>query len=123
MTSIRGALAISGPSQDGAVIFVGTVRNNNNGHEIDGWLCNPAMVHRTLMDIESVNDRRRGVRVAVAHRTGGALSDAAVVIGASAPHRAAALTPLACASAAQAGCVIWKKEFLLDGVEWVANRP
>lgn len=26
--------AISGPSQGGAVIFVGTVRNNNNGHEV-----------------------------------------------------------------------------------------
>ncbi len=36
----------------GAVTFVGTVRNNNNGHEAPLYYeAYPAMVHRTLMDI------------------------------------------------------------------------
>lgn len=53
--------AISGPSQGGAVIFVGTVRNNNNGHEVTKlyYEAYPAMVHRTLTrtSSKSVNDR------------------------------------------------------------------
>lgn len=120
--------AISGPSQGGAVIFVGTVRNNNNGHEVTKlyYEAYPAMVHRTLMDIiEECERQADGVRVAVAHRTGELrIGDAAVVIGASAPHRAAAFDAARmCIERLEQDVPIWKKEFALDGVEWVANRP
>lgn len=120
--------AISGPSQGGAVIFVGTVRNNNNGHEVTKlyYEAYPAMVHRTLMDIiEECERQADGVRVAVAHRTGELrIGDAAVVIGASAPHRAAAFDAARmCIERLKQDVPIWKKEFALDGVEWVANRP
>ncbi|KAN84516.1 MoaD-MoaE fusion protein MoaX, partial [Mycobacterium tuberculosis 1010SM] len=86
----------------------------------------PAMVHRTLMDIiEECERQADGVRVAVAHRTGELrIGDAAVVIGASAPHRAAAFDAARmCIERLKQDVPIWKKEFALDGVEWVANRP
>lgn len=108
--------AISGPSQGGAVIFVGTVRNNNNGHEVTKlyYEAYPAMVHRTLMDIiEECERQADGVRVAVAHRTGELrIGDAAVVIGASAPHRAAAFDAARmCIERLKQDVPIWKKEF------------
>ncbi|KAN86717.1 MoaD-MoaE fusion protein MoaX [Mycobacterium tuberculosis variant bovis B2 7505] len=104
------------------------MRNNNNGHEVTKlyYEAYPAMVHRTLMDIiEECERQADGVRVAVAHRTGELrIGDAAVVIGASAPHRAAAFDAARmCIERLKQDVPIWKKEFALDGVEWVANRP
>lgn len=105
----------------------GAVRNNNNGHEVTKlyYEAYPAMVHRTLMDIiEECERQADGVRVAVAHRTGELrIGDAAVVIGASAPHRAAAFDAARmCIERLKQDVPIWKKEFALDGVEWIHTR-
>ncbi|GAC1669674.1 MAG: hypothetical protein PVS2B1_26390 [Candidatus Dormibacteraceae bacterium] len=66
-----------------------------------------------------------GVRVAIVHRVGKlAVGDLAVVIAASAPHRAAAFE--ACRAAIdrlKESVPIWKKEIAEDGEEWIGLGP
>jgi len=120
--------AIIGPGQGGVVLFIGIVRNHNNGHDVTKlfYEAYPEMVHRTLNDIldrcEEVGD---DVRVGISHRTGElAIGDAAVVIGAAAPHRAEAFEAARmCIELLKQDVPIWKKEFSSDGVEWVGDRP
>ena len=65
------------------------------------------------------------MRVAIVHRIGRlAIGDIAVVIAASAPHRAAAFD--ACRAAIdrlKQSVPIWKKEIAEDGEEWVGLGP
>lgn len=120
--------AVSGPEQGGIVIFVGNVRDHNAGHDVTRlfYEAYPPMVIRTLMSIIGrCEDKAEGVRVAVAHRTGELqIGDAAVVIGASAPHRAEAFDAARmCIELLKQEVPIWKKEFSSTGAEWVGDRP
>lgn len=106
--------AVSGPEQGGIVIFVGNVRDHNAGHDVTRlfYEAYPPMVIRTLMSIIGrCEDKAEGVRVAVAHRTGELqIGDAAVVIGASAPHRAEAFDAARmCIELLKQEVPIWKK--------------
>ena len=78
-------------SAGGIVSFVGTVRNQARGHEIEHleYEAYPEMAEREMQKIvDEAEQRWPGTRVAIAHRVGHLkIGDAAVVIVAAAPHR------------------------------------
>lgn len=120
--------AVSGPGQGGVVVFIGTVRDENDGHDVTRlhYEAYPSMVLRQLNSIiDRCEQAAVGVRVAVAHRTGTlGIGDAAVVLAASAPHRDEAFTAArSCIELLKQEVPIWKKEFSTDGAEWVGMRP
>ncbi|XTK97622.1 molybdenum cofactor biosynthesis protein MoaE [Mycobacterium tuberculosis] len=103
-------------------------RDHNAGHDVTRlfYEAYPPMVIRTLMSIIGrCEDKAEGVRVAVAHRTGELqIGDAAVVIGASVPHRAGEFDAARmCIELLKQEVPIWKKEFSSTGAEWVGDRP
>jgi molybdopterin converting factor subunit 1 len=120
--------AVCGPGQGGLVVFVGNVRDHNAGHDVTHleYEAYPEMVLRTFRSIVARCEATgEGVRVAIAHRTGDLqIGEAAVILAASAPHRAEAF-----AAARQAieelktDAPIWKKEHSRDGAEWVGMGP
>ena len=84
------------------------------------------MAERKLAEIGAqLAAEQPGVRVAIVHRVGKlAVGDVAVVIAASAPHRAAAFD--ACRAAIdrlKESVPIWKKEIAEDGEEWIGLGP
>jgi molybdopterin synthase catalytic subunit len=83
------------------------------------------MAEERLAAIAGELERRHGARLAILHRTGVlAVGDVAVVIAASAPHRAEAFA--ACREAIERLKVevpIWKKEVGEDGEEWIGLGP
>lgn len=120
--------AISGPGQGGIVVFIGTVRDHNDGHDVTKlfYEAYPEMVYKTLNDIiKRCESSAESVRVGVAHRTGELqIGDAAVIIGASAAHRAEAFDAARmCIELLKEEVPIWKKEYAPGGVEWIGTRP
>jgi molybdopterin synthase catalytic subunit len=81
-----------------------------------------AVMHEIAAEIEG---EIPGARLAVEHRTGRlALGEAAVVIAASAPHRAEAFAACqAMIDRLKQRVPIWKKEFAEDGEVWVGLGP
>jgi molybdopterin synthase catalytic subunit len=123
--------AVSGPDfpgQGGLTTFTGIVRDHNLGKEVIRieYEAYPKMVLSTLATIiEGIEREIAGSRVAIVHRAGVLLvGDAAVVIAASAPHRAEAFE--ACRRAIEElkrDVPIWKKEVSPSGEEWLGMRP
>ena len=123
--------AVSGPhltGQGGVTTFTGIVRDHNLGKDVIRleYEAYPSLVLDTLAQI--IRDIERdipGSRVAIVHREGVLeLGDAAVVIAASAPHRAEAFD--ACRRAIEdlkRDVPIWKKEISPSGEEWLGMRP
>ncbi|GFH36783.1 molybdenum cofactor biosynthesis protein MoaE [Streptomyces pacificus] len=120
--------AVAGPGQGAVVAFVGTVRDENEGHEVTE-LRYEAYSAMALRALNSVIDRceqsARGARVAVSHRIGELqVGDAAVVLAASAPHRAEAFAAARmCIELLKQEVPIWKRETSPDGAEWLGMRP
>ncbi|MEV6712891.1 molybdenum cofactor biosynthesis protein MoaE [Lentzea sp. NPDC051208] len=120
--------AVAGPGQGGVVVFLGLVRDTNDGRSVTEleYEAYPSMVIRTFLEIikrcEAIAD---GVRVGIAHRTGSLqIGEAAVIIAASAPHRAEAFEAArTCIDLLKQETPIWKKEFSPDGHEWIGMRP
>jgi molybdopterin synthase catalytic subunit len=84
------------------------------------------MAERKLAEIgRAIEAEWPGTRVAIVHRIGKlVVGEAAVVIAASAPHRAAAFD--ACRAAIdrlKESVPIWKKEVAEDGETWVGLGP
>ncbi|MCD2157881.1 molybdenum cofactor biosynthesis protein MoaE [Rhodococcus cerastii] len=120
--------AVSTPGQGGVVLFVGIVRDHNQGHDVTRlyYEAYPAMVHRTFGSIvERCRAGAEDVHVAIAHRTGElAIGDIACIVAASAPHRGEAFEAArTCIELLKQETPIWKKEFSLDGAEWIGTRP
>ncbi len=123
--------AVSGPhlpGQGGLVTFSGMVRSSNQGKEVVRleYEAYPKMVLTTLSTIITDIEREiKDARVAIVHRHGVlAVGDLAVVIAASAPHRAEAFE--ACRRAIdnlKQLVPIWKKEVSPTGEEWIGMRP
>ena len=120
--------AVTGRGQGGIVTFTGVVRDHNQGKEVVRlhYEAYRPMVLRTLSDIISrIEGAVPGARVAIVHREGTlAVGDVAVVIAASAPHRAEAFD--ACRQAIELlkqEVPIWKKEVSPTGEEWIGMRP
>jgi molybdopterin synthase catalytic subunit len=116
--------SVTGPEQGGVVLFLGTVRDHNDGKQVMRlkYEAYASMVHSSLADI--INRCRSGapgVRVAVAHRTGVLnVGDIAVIVAASAPHRAEAFDAArACIELLKQEVPIWKKEISPHGTQWI----
>ncbi len=118
---------VVGPDAGGIVTFVGTVRDASRGHAIRHleYEAYPGMAEREMEKIaDAAAAQWPGARVAMAHRTGHlAIGEIAVVIAASAPHRAEAFA--ACRYAIDTlkqQVPIWKKEVAVDGEYWVEEH-
>jgi MoaE-MoaD fusion protein len=120
--------AVSSDEHGGVVTFTGVVRRTSRGKRIVRleYEAYRPMAERKLAEIGAqLAAEMPGVRVAIVHRVGAlAVGDIAVVIAASAPHRAAAFD--ACRAAIdrlKESVPIWKKEIADDGEEWIGLGP
>ena len=116
--------AVAGPDRGGIAVFLGTVRDHHRGREVHalGYHAYDGMAEKELRAVvEKVESECVGARVAVVHRTGDLdIGDIAVVVAASAAHRAAAFD--ACRltiDRLKETVPIWKKETFADGEEWI----
>jgi molybdopterin synthase catalytic subunit len=116
--------AVSGPGQGGITVFCGVVRDHNDGKQVVrlDYEAYDDMAQRTMRQIAArIESEIAGARIAMVHRVGSLqIGDTAVLVAASAPHRAEAFA--ACRAAIEAlkrEVPIWKKEFSPDGAEWL----
>jgi molybdopterin converting factor subunit 1 len=119
---------VEGPDQGGVVTFTGTVRRHGQQPRVARleYEAYGPMAEEVLTTIADEIEREHpGTRVAIHHRTGTlVVGEVAVVIAASAPHRAEAFE--ACRAAIERlkqRAPIWKKEIGDDGAEWVGLGP
>ncbi len=113
------------PSDGGVCLFVGVVRDHNEGREttaIHYEAYGPMAEAEIERVVRAIGQRRPEARLTIRHRVGRlAVGDASVAVLATAPHRAEAFA--ACREAidqVKATVPIWKKEFHPNGSsEWV----
>jgi molybdopterin converting factor subunit 1 len=124
--SVEQALAaVSHPGAGGVALFVGVVRDHADGKPVSrlDYEAHPTLASQELGAIaREVCAEVEGARVAIQHRVGQlAVGELAVVVAASAPHRAEAFA--ACREAIERvkqRVPIWKKEWAPDGsANWV----
>jgi len=115
---------VSHPSAGAVVTFLGTVRDQNDGHAVTRleYEAYPSMAEKEMAAIlEEVPSEIAGVRVAAIHRVGTlAVGDTAVVCAASSMHRDEAYR--ACRlliDKIKSRVPIWKREHGPDGPYWV----
>ncbi|WP_197277582.1 molybdenum cofactor biosynthesis protein MoaE [Bacillus sp. FJAT-27245] len=107
--------------------FIGTVRELTHGKKTLYLIYEAyeAMAVKKLEQIGlEIEERWRGAKVAISHRVGKLdITDIAVVIAVSTPHRADAYEANRYAIERIKEIVpIWKKEHWEDGEEWVGNQ-
>jgi molybdopterin synthase catalytic subunit len=122
-----GALlaAVSGPTRGGVALFVGTVRDRNEGRAVQAldYRAYRPMAEKELRAICAEAEARwPEALVACEHRIGAlALGEAAVVVAAAHPHRGPAFD--ACRYVIEQlkqRVPIWKREHYADGsADWV----
>ena len=112
----------------GIATFIGNVRGTSRGKTIVhlDYEAYDGMAVRAMTDIaDRIAAEIEGARVAIHHRLGRlVVGETAVVIAASAPHRAEAFA--ACRAAIEAlktDVPIWKREVSDDGSEWIGQGP
>lgn len=108
-------------------VFIGTVRELTNGKKTLFLIYEAyeAMAVKKLEQIgNEIQERWKGAKVAITHRVGKLdITDVAVVIAVSTPHRADAYEANRYAIERIKEIVpIWKKEHWEDGEEWVGNQ-
>jgi molybdopterin synthase catalytic subunit len=118
--------AVRDPSAGGLVVFVGTVRDTDDGRVVDrlDYEAHPSAEARLRAVAESVASRYPAVAVAATHRVGSlAIGDIAVVVAASCPHRGEAFDAArALIDELKATVPIWKHQLFSDGnEEWVGT--
>lgn len=108
-------------------IFVGTVRNNNEGRIVRGILYDAykKMAEKNLRDIaEEIMERWKTKRVSIVHRIGRLkVGEISVVIAIGTQHRKDAFE--ACRYAIERikeYLPVWKQEFYKDGKRWVKGK-
>ncbi len=116
--------AVERPEAGAVAVFVGTVRNTNDGHaviELEYSAYESMAVKELRQIVEELEHEMPGVRLAVTHRVGRlALGEAAVVCAASAPHRDAAFVACrALIDRTKQRVPIWKREHGPEGPHWV----
>jgi molybdopterin synthase catalytic subunit len=104
------------------------VRAHSRGHtivrlEYEAYAAMATQIMQRL--VREVEAEIPGARLAVEHRVGTlAVGDAAVAIVAAAPHRAEAFAACrALIDRLKDQVPIWKKEFSVDGEEWIGLGP
>lgn len=119
--------AVSDPTAGGLALFVGTVRNHDDGHGVLGleYSSHPLARHRLAEVAAEVAAEYDVVAVAAVHRIGIlAIGDLAVVSAVSAAHRGTAFeASRALIDRLKQQVPIWKYQRFTDGTdEWV-NSP
>lgn len=118
--------AVEARGAGAVVVFHGVVRDATRGRRVR-WLeyeAYPAMAVAMLEEVGAGVARRHGLTgVACVHRVGRLeVGEDAVVIAASAPHRAAALAAVEdFVVRLKRDVPIWKKEHFEDGSVWVGT--
>lgn len=112
--------AVRAPDAGGIALFIGSVRDHADGKHVTrlDYEAHPQLAERELRTIlTEIGERSPGTRLAALHRTGElAIGELAVIVAASAPHRAEAFA--ACREAIEQikqRVPIWKKEWSSDG--------
>lgn len=120
--------AVSGKGQGGVVTFSGAVRDQTRGRRVLRleYEAYGEMAVKKLEELGAAAARQwPGTRLSIVHRVGTLFpGELAVVIAASAPHRAEAFA--ACSFAIEQlklDVPIWKKEVYEDGDVWVGLGP
>ena len=119
--------AVTHEGAGGIVTFTGLVRRQSRGRTVERleYEAYRGMAEARLREIAADLEQRHGARVSILHRVGRlVVGDLAVVIAASAPHRAEAFA--ACRDAIERlkqEVPIWKKEIGEDGEEWIGLGP
>ncbi len=119
--------AIADPAAGGEVLFIGTVRDNDGGHDVTGlsYSAHPS-AGRELRRVaeEVVAKYPDAIAVAAVHRVGDlAVGDLAVVVGVACAHRAEAFHAChALIDELKAAVPVWKHQRFTDGTdEWVGS--
>jgi molybdopterin converting factor subunit 1 len=120
--------AVSHAGAGGIATFIGNVRGTSRGKTIVhlDYESYDGMAVRAMTDIaDRIASAIEGARVAIHHRVGRlVVGETAVVIAASAPHRAEAFAACRAAiEALKADVPIWKREVSDDGSEWIGQGP
>ena len=116
--------AVADPVAGGTVVFVGTVRDEDDGKAVEtlGYSAHPT-VDVALQEVaEHVAATHQVTALAAVHRVGDlVVGDLAVVVAASCPHRAEAFAACqALIDELKATVPIWKNQVFADGSqEWV----
>ncbi len=126
LTEVVGC--VEHPGAGGIATFTGNVRRHSRGKTVEHLVYEAyipmavAQMRRIAAEIEAAVE---GSRVAIHHRVGTlTVGETAVVIAASAPHRAEAFD--ACRRAIEElkrSVPIWKREVADDGEEWIGQGP
>lgn len=108
-------------------VFIGTVRELTNGKKTLSleYQAYESMAVKKLAKIgEEIIEKWPNTKVAITHRVGKLdISDVAVVIAVSSPHREAAYEANAFAIERIKQIVpIWKKEYWEDGTKWIGDQ-
>ena len=116
--------AVARPDAGGIAVFLGVVRNNNLGREVDHleYDAYPEMAERQMRVIaEEVQGRWPIAAIAMRHRIGRLeIGEASVGIAVSSAHRKEAIEACHYAIDRRKQIVpIWKKEVWADGEEWI----
>ena len=116
--------AVTRPESGGVVLFIGTVRNHNQGQSVEllEYQAYASMAEKELRAIADEIERARpGTTLACLHRVGSLrVGDIAVICAASAAHRGEAF--LACQELIdrlKTRVPIWKREHGADGPHWL----
>lgn len=116
--------AVSHPGAGAVVVFLGTVRDVNDGHAVtrlDYEAYGTMAVAEMRRIADEIAAEVPGLRLAALHRVGSlSVGDIAVVCAASAPHRGEAFRGgRRLIDAIKARVPVWKREWGPDGPYWV----
>lgn len=124
----RTVAAVAHAGAGGIDVFIGNVRAHSRGRTIDHleYEAYGPMALRTMQAIAAaIEAETPGARVAIHHRLGLLkIGETAVIIAASAAHRAEAFA--ACRAAIERlkeDVPIWKREVAVDGAVWIGQGP
>ncbi|GMR13616.1 MAG: molybdenum cofactor biosynthesis protein MoaE [Gemmatimonadota bacterium] len=119
---------VGDPSRGAVILFLGVVRNHNDGHGVEGirYDAYDEMARGTLEEILVEAEERYGVgHLAAVHRVGElGIGEVSVAIAVSSAHRAEAFDASRYViEEIKVRLPVWKKERFEDGTsEWVAGK-
>lgn len=128
LSSNQVIATVSHENAGGLNVFIGNVRKQSRGLTVTHleYEAYPDMAVKAMDAIcKTIESEIEGAKVCIHHRYGRLeIGEAAVIIAASAPHRAPAFD--ACRRAIESlkqDVPIWKKEFDEDGGTWIGQGP
>jgi len=118
--------AVSEPGAGGIVVFIGAVRDVDDGKSVTGlgYTAHPDAAATLRQVCEGVAGRFPAVAVAAVHRVGDlTVGDLAVVVAVACPHRGEAFDAChALIDELKTTVPIWKHQIFVDGTdEWVGS--